>query len=53
MHNIISHNQLEGSRHEEYTSDSHNDLIEEYYECLIECEDTDPSCKRVCKEILT
>ena len=53
MHNIISHNQLEGSRHQEYTSDSQNDLIEEYYECLIECEADDPSCKRVCKEILT
>ena len=26
--------------------------INDYYECLIECEDDDPSCKRICKEVL-
>jgi len=52
MHNLISHNQLAGSRHTEYMSDSHNDLIEEYYECLIECDDDQSTCKRICKEVL-
>ena len=52
MHNLISHNQLAGSRHKEYMSDSHNDLIEEYYECLIECDDDQSTCKRICKEVL-
>ena len=52
MHNLISHNQLAGSRHMEYMSDSHNDLIEEYYECLIECDDDQSTCKRICKEVL-
>ena len=52
MHNLISHNQLAGSRHTEYASDSHNDLIEEYYECLIECDDEQHICKRICKEVL-
>ncbi len=52
MHNLISHNQLAGSRHKEYMSDSHNDLIEEYYECLIECDDEQHICKRICKEVL-
>ena len=52
MHNLISHNQLEGSRHQEYTSDSNNDLIEEYYECLIECDEDQSTCKRLCKEVL-
>ena len=52
MHNLISHNQLAGSRHGEYMSDSHNDLIEEYYECLIECDDDQSTCKRICKEVL-
>ena len=52
MHNLISHNQLAGSRHIEYMSDSHNDLIEEYYECLIECDDEQHICKRICKEVL-
>ena len=52
MHNLISHNQLAGSRHPEYESDSHNDLIEEYYECLIDCDDDQSTCKRICKEVL-
>ena len=52
MHNLISHNQLAGSRHMEYMSDSHNDLIEEYYECLIECDEDQSTCKRICKEVL-
>ena len=52
MHNLISHNQLAGSRHIEYMTDSHNDLIEEYYEFLIECDDDQSTCKRICKEVL-
>ena len=52
MHNLIPYNQLAGSRHQEYTSDSNNDLIEEYYECLIECDDDQSTCKRICKEVL-
>ena len=52
MHNLISHNQLEGFRHSEEMSDSHNDLIEEYYECLIECDEDQSTCKRICKEVL-
>ena len=49
MHNLISHNQLNGS---ENALDPHDALIAEYYECLIDCEDTDSSCKRICKEVL-
>ena len=52
MHNLISHNQLAGSRHIEYMTDSYNDLIEEYYECLIECDEDQSTCKRICKEVL-
>ena len=52
MHNLISHNQLAGSRHIDYMTDSHNDLIEEYNECLIECDDDQSTCKRICKEVL-
>ena len=46
MHNLISFNQLVGS------SDQDNDLITEYYECLIECDDKQSECKRICKEVL-
>ena len=32
--------------------DSQNDLINEYYECLIDCDDDQHICKRICKEVL-
>ena len=31
---------------------SQDDLITEYYECLIDCEDDQHVCKRICKEVL-
>jgi len=52
MHNLIPFNQLAGSKHNEETIDPHKDLIAEYYECLIECDEDQSVCKRVCKEIL-
>ena len=51
MHNLVPFNQLAGSKHE-HTLDSHNDLINEYYECLIECDESQSVCKRICKEVL-
>ena len=52
MHNLVSFNQLAGSRHPEEIYDPHNDLIAEYYECLIECDESQSVCKRICKEVL-
>ncbi len=59
MHNLISFNQLAGSKH---TFDPQNDKIADYYECIVECEedqhiiveceDDQHICKRMCKEIL-
>ena len=46
MHNLISYNQLASSYNE-----PSNDLIEEYYECLIECDDNQNTCKRICREV--
>jgi len=48
MHNLIPFNQLAGS-HEE----PNNDLINEYYECLIDCDDDQHICKRICKEVFS
>ena len=48
MHNLISYNQLAGDGE----TDPHNDLITEYYECLIECDESQHICKRICKEVL-
>ena len=52
MHNLISFNQLAGSKHIEHSDEAQEDLINEYYECLIDCEDTQTVCKRICKEVL-
>ena len=48
MHNIISYNQLVDWSYDE----SEEDVINDYFDCLIECEDEQGSCKRICKEIL-
>jgi hypothetical protein len=56
MHNLISYNQLDEWRHFEQTLDDMEtelDLINDYYECLIECTDDQPTCKRVCRRILS
>ena len=50
MHNLISFNQLAGSQ--QLYADSQDDLLTEYYECLIGCEDDQHVCKRICKEVL-
>ena len=50
MHNLISFNQLAGSQ--QSYEDSQDDLLTEYYECLIDCEDDQHVCKRICKEVL-
>ena len=48
MHNLIPYNQLAG----EESFDPDNDLIADYYECLIECDESQSVCKRICKEVL-
>ena len=48
MHNLISYNQLAGEEH----IDPDNDLISDYYQCLIECDESQSVCKRICKEVL-
>ena len=51
MHNLISFNQLAGTKHINLDN-PHEDKINEYYECLIDCEDDQHVCKRICKEVL-
>ena len=36
MHNLIPHSQLDGWQHNHYQS--HDDMLDDYYECLIECD---------------
>jgi hypothetical protein len=56
MHNLISYNQLASWRHFENTLDEfieQSEIINDYYQCLIECNDNQTECKRVCREILS
>jgi len=60
MHNLISYNQLAGWKqsldHLSQTierANEQNDMINDYYNCLIECDDNQQSCKRICREMLS
>jgi hypothetical protein len=59
MHNLISHNQLAGWKQSvdrlEKTLDQTIDeshLLNDYYNCLIECDEDQGTCKRICRRIL-
>ena len=49
-HNTISFNQL--AEWTEFDSSDEENLVNDYFDCLIECEDDHSSCKRICKEML-
>ena len=59
LHNLISYNQLAGWK-ESFKrfgktldrSIEESNLINDYYNCLIECDDNQSSCKRICREVL-
>jgi hypothetical protein len=56
MHNLISYNQLASWNHLKKTIDNYieqTEIINDYYQCLIECDDNQAECKRICKEILS
>ena len=59
MHNLISYNQLAGWKQSverlTHTLDKTMEdarLIDDYYNCLIECDDDPGTCKRICRRIL-
>lgn len=52
-HNLISSNHLAQWKHSVNETPVYQDqLLDDYFECLIDCEDSQSSCRRVCKEIL-
>jgi len=56
MHNLLSYNQLSEWKKFEQTVDmcnSKDQAINDYFECLIECDDSQSSCKKICKRILS
>ncbi len=56
MHTLLSRNQLDEWRHLEETMDDleiENQKLDDYYECLIECDALNQTqCKRICRRIL-
>jgi hypothetical protein len=56
MHNLLSRAQLDEWRHLEQTIDeleSETQKINDYYECLIECDSRNQTeCKKICKVLL-
>ena len=55
MHNLISRNQLAEWIHFEQTIDRCNDeldLVNDYFDCLIECDEAQATCKRICRILL-
>ena len=54
MHNLMSHNQLADWNHLGMSDNAteQSELVNDYFNCLIECEDDQSSCKRICKEML-
>ncbi len=56
MHNRISFNQLAGWINLDESLDSsieQTEMVNDYFNCLIECDDDQASCKRYCKTLLT
>ncbi len=47
---MISFNQL--AEWTEFDSSQDENLVNDYFDCLIECDDSQQSCKRVCKDLL-
>ena len=55
MHNLVSYNQLAEWKHFEQAVDKCSDeldLINDYFNCLIECDEDQSTCKRVCRNML-
>lgn len=55
MHNLISRNQLAAWAHIDANLDRCNDeldLVNDYFDCLIECDEDQGTCKRICRILL-
>ena len=53
MHNLVSYNQLAGwdphvSETEEVDTES---AINDYFQCLMECDDNANACRRICRDV--
>jgi hypothetical protein len=54
MHNLVSINQLAFFNNDaEKMRENYDNDMNDYFQCLIECDDNTQTCKRICKLILT
>ena len=56
MHNLISFNQLAAWKQLEPTVNEfidQHELMNDYFNCMIECDENQQSCKRICREMLS
>ena len=54
-HSLMSFNQMAYTKHQDNSSGFNytDELMDDYFECLIDCEDSSQtSCRRVCSELL-
>ena len=53
MHNLISYNQLAGWKQFDDNKNAQTELVNDYFNCLIECDDNQQVCKRIFRDILS
>ena len=56
MHNLISFNQLAAWKQLEPTVNEfidQHELMNDYFNCMIECDENQQSCKRICRDMLS
>jgi hypothetical protein len=56
MHNLISFNQLAAWKQLKPTVNEfidQHELMNDYFNCMIECNDNQQECKRICRSILS
>ena len=53
MHNLVSYNQLAGwkASTEEVEEIDHESAINDYFQCLTECDDNANACRRICSDV--
>ena len=52
LHNLVSYNQLAGWKSDVEVEPDYEAAVNDYFQCLIECDDAASVCKRICKEVL-
>ena len=53
MHNLVSYNQLAGWKPSmgEVEEIDHESAMNDYFQCLSECDDNVSVCRRICSEV--